>query len=103
MLRERTVEVSSLEELGQAFAGEPVFANAPFCERPGCEEAVKAAAHALTVRGAAPRPQRGAGALPGVRRAVVRGGPDRPRILNATERGERAAGFRPERRTLQYV
>ncbi|MGA9113200.1 MAG: proline--tRNA ligase [Candidatus Dormiibacterota bacterium] len=50
MLRERTVEVSSLEELGRAFAGEPVFANAPFCERPGCEEAVKAAAHALTVR-----------------------------------------------------
>jgi prolyl-tRNA synthetase len=50
MLRERTVEVSSLEELGQTFAGEPVFANAPFCERPGCEEAVKAAAHALSVR-----------------------------------------------------
>ena len=50
MLRERTVEVSSLEELGQAFAGEPVFANAPFCERAECEEAVKAAAHALTVR-----------------------------------------------------
>jgi prolyl-tRNA synthetase len=50
MLRDRTVEVRSLDELRQAFAEEPVFANAPFCEGEGCEEAVKAAAHALTVR-----------------------------------------------------
>jgi prolyl-tRNA synthetase len=50
MLRERTVEVSSIDELREAFAVQPVFANAPFCARPACEEVVKAAAHALTVR-----------------------------------------------------
>ena len=41
---------SSLDELRQAFEVQPVFANAPFCERPECEEAVNPAAHALTVR-----------------------------------------------------
>ena len=50
MLRERTVEVGSLEALAAAFADQPVFANAPFCARPECEEAIKGAAHALTVR-----------------------------------------------------
>jgi prolyl-tRNA synthetase len=50
LLRDRTVEVGSLDQLRQAFAKEPVFANAPFCERRECEEAIKAAAHALTVR-----------------------------------------------------
>jgi prolyl-tRNA synthetase len=50
MMRERTVEVCSLDELRQAFAERPVFANAPFCESPACEEAVTRAAHALTIR-----------------------------------------------------
>ena len=50
LLRDRTVEVRSLGELAEAFAGQPVFANAPFCNRAECEEAVKAAAHGLTVR-----------------------------------------------------
>ena len=50
LLRDRTVEVSTLDELREAFATQPVFANAPFCERPECEGAIKGAAHALTVR-----------------------------------------------------
>jgi len=50
MLEERTVEVESLAALRAAFEARPVFANAPFCARPECEEAVKAASHALTVR-----------------------------------------------------
>jgi prolyl-tRNA synthetase len=50
MLRDRTVEVESLEALAAAFADQPLFANAPFCARAECEEAIKGAAHALTVR-----------------------------------------------------
>jgi prolyl-tRNA synthetase len=49
-LRGGSVEVRSLTELRQAFAERPVFANAPFCERPECEAAITAAAHALTIR-----------------------------------------------------
>ena len=47
---ERSVDVRSLDELVAAFEERPVFASAPFCNRPGCEVAVKAAVHALTVR-----------------------------------------------------
>jgi prolyl-tRNA synthetase len=50
LLRDRSVEVKSLDELREAFAERPVFANAPFCERPECEKAVTSAAHALTIR-----------------------------------------------------
>ena len=49
-LRERSVEVRSLEELRAAFESQPVFANAPFCERAACEAAIGAASPALTVR-----------------------------------------------------
>jgi len=44
------VDVATLEELTAAFAERPVFATAPFCATPECEEAVKGAVHALTVR-----------------------------------------------------
>ncbi len=50
LLDERSVEVSSLDDLIDAFAQRPVFASAPFCNRPECEIAVKAAVHAATVR-----------------------------------------------------
>jgi prolyl-tRNA synthetase len=50
MLEERSREVATVDELRQAFATEPVFANAPFCNRPECEAAIKAAVHAVTVR-----------------------------------------------------
>jgi len=50
LLQERSVNVASLSELTAAFADRPIFANAPFCNRPECEEAVKNAAHALTIR-----------------------------------------------------
>jgi prolyl-tRNA synthetase len=58
MLRERAQallaghsrEVGTLDQLREAFADGPVFANAPFCDRPECEAAVKAAVHAVTVR-----------------------------------------------------
>jgi prolyl-tRNA synthetase len=49
-LEERSVDVSSLDELVTAFAERPVFATAPMCNTPECETAVKAAVHALTVR-----------------------------------------------------
>lgn len=49
-LDERSVEVSSLAELAAAFEERPVFANGPFCNTPECEERVKQAVHALTVR-----------------------------------------------------
>jgi prolyl-tRNA synthetase len=49
-LDEGSVEVGTLEQLRQAFAERPVFANAPFCERPECEAAITGAAHALTIR-----------------------------------------------------
>jgi prolyl-tRNA synthetase len=47
---ERSVDVSSLEELIAAFADRPVFATAPMCNSDECETAVKNAVHALTVR-----------------------------------------------------
>ncbi len=50
MLEARSVEVRSLGELREAFGQRPVFANAPFCNRPACEEVVAGAAPALTVR-----------------------------------------------------
>jgi prolyl-tRNA synthetase len=50
MLEERSVEVRTLDELRQAFAGEPVFASAPFCDLAECEEQVKAAVKGVTVR-----------------------------------------------------
>ena len=49
-LEERSVDVSSLDELVAAFAERPVFATAPMCNTAECETAVKAAVHALTVR-----------------------------------------------------
>jgi prolyl-tRNA synthetase len=49
-LEERSVDVSSLDELVAAFAERPVFATAPMCNTGECETAVKAAVHALTVR-----------------------------------------------------
>jgi prolyl-tRNA synthetase len=46
----RSVEVRTLDELRQAFASQPVFASAPFCNSEACETAIKEAVHALTVR-----------------------------------------------------
>jgi prolyl-tRNA synthetase len=62
MLDERSVDVSSLDELVTAFTEQPVFASAPFCNRPQCEIAVKAAVHAATVRNL--RADRSAGGAP---------------------------------------
>jgi prolyl-tRNA synthetase len=50
MLEERSVDVATLDELAAAFAERPVFASAPFCNRPECETAIKAKVHAATVR-----------------------------------------------------
>ncbi|HWF57488.1 MAG TPA: proline--tRNA ligase [Candidatus Dormibacteraeota bacterium] len=50
LLDERSVEVTSIGELVGAFAEQPVFASGPFCNRPECEVAIKAAVHAATVR-----------------------------------------------------
>jgi prolyl-tRNA synthetase len=50
LLDERSVEVRSIGELVAAFAEQPVFASAPFCSRPECETAIKAAVHAASVR-----------------------------------------------------
>jgi prolyl-tRNA synthetase len=50
LLEERSVEVRSIGELVAAFAEQPVFASAPFCNRPACEIGIKAAVHAATVR-----------------------------------------------------
>jgi prolyl-tRNA synthetase len=50
LLDERSVDVTTLDQLVAAFADRPVFASAPFCNRPECETAVKAAVHAVTVR-----------------------------------------------------
>jgi prolyl-tRNA synthetase len=49
-LDERSVDVASLDELVAVFAERPVFASGPFCNRPECENVVKGAVHALTVR-----------------------------------------------------
>ena len=50
LLEDHSREVATLDELRGAFADGPVFANAPFCDRPECEVEVKAAVHAVTVR-----------------------------------------------------
>jgi prolyl-tRNA synthetase len=50
MLDERSVDVASLDELVSAFAERPVFASGPFCNTPACENAIKGAVHAATVR-----------------------------------------------------
>ncbi len=50
LLDERSIDVASLDELVTAFAERPVFASGPFCNRPECETAIKAAVHAATVR-----------------------------------------------------
>ena len=47
---ERSVDVVSLDELVAAFAERPVFASGPFCNSVECENAIKGAVHALTVR-----------------------------------------------------
>jgi prolyl-tRNA synthetase len=49
-LDDRSVDVSSIEELVAAFAERPVFATAPMCNTAECETAIKNAVHALTVR-----------------------------------------------------
>jgi len=49
-LAERSVDVSTLDELVNAFAERPVFASGPFCEREACELRIKEAVHAVTVR-----------------------------------------------------
>jgi len=49
-LDERSVDVSTLDELIAAFAERPVFATAPMCNTNECETAVKGAVHGLTVR-----------------------------------------------------
>ena len=50
LLDERSVDVTTLDELRQAFADRPVFASAPFCNTEACEQAVKNTVHAVTVR-----------------------------------------------------
>jgi prolyl-tRNA synthetase len=50
MLEDFSREVSTLDELKLAFADGPVWANAPFCGSRECEDAVKAAVHAVSVR-----------------------------------------------------
>jgi prolyl-tRNA synthetase len=47
---ERSVDVATLDELIAAFAERPVFATAPMCNTSECENAIKGAVHALTVR-----------------------------------------------------
>ena len=61
-LDDRSVDVSTLDELAEAFRERPVFASAPFCERKDCENQVKAAVHAVTVRNL--RSDRQAGGAP---------------------------------------
>ncbi|MGD0194922.1 MAG: proline--tRNA ligase [Candidatus Dormibacteria bacterium] len=49
-LDERSVDVATLDELVAAFADRPVFASGPMCNTEECENALKNAVHALTVR-----------------------------------------------------
>ncbi|HSP64566.1 MAG TPA: His/Gly/Thr/Pro-type tRNA ligase C-terminal domain-containing protein, partial [Candidatus Deferrimicrobium sp.] len=49
-LDERSVDVATLDELVAAFAQRPMFASGPFCNSAECENVVKGAVHALTVR-----------------------------------------------------
>ena len=62
LLAERSREVTDLDGLREAFANGPVFANAPFCNLPECEAAIKAAVHAVSVR--CLRADRSAGGAP---------------------------------------
>jgi prolyl-tRNA synthetase len=48
--QERSVDVTSIAELKEAFSERPVFATAPFCNRTECEASVTEAVHALTIR-----------------------------------------------------
>ena len=50
LLDDRSVDVTSLDELVAAFAERPVFASGPFCNEPACEVRIKESVHALTVR-----------------------------------------------------
>ncbi len=50
LLEARSCDVTTLDELSEAFVKEPVFANAPFCNRPACEDRIKEQVHAVTVR-----------------------------------------------------
>ena len=49
-LKGNSVDVTSLDDLKEAFEGHPVFASAPFCNTEPCEIAIKGAVHAVTVR-----------------------------------------------------
>ncbi|HET9052395.1 MAG TPA: proline--tRNA ligase [Candidatus Dormibacteraeota bacterium] len=62
LLEARSREVSTLDGLREAFAEEPVFANAPFCGSAACEALVTAAVHAVTIRNL--RADRRAGGAP---------------------------------------
>jgi prolyl-tRNA synthetase len=61
-LEERSVDVATLDELAEAFRERPVFASAPFCNTAACEERVKQAVHAVTIR--VLRADRDAGGVP---------------------------------------
>jgi prolyl-tRNA synthetase len=63
-LEEHSVEVATLDELREAFPAAPpyVFANAPFCNAPGCEKQITDAVHAVSVR--CLRDDRSAGGAP---------------------------------------
>lgn len=50
MLEAKSCDVTSMDALAEAFAHEPVFASAPFCNRPECEEQIKEHVHAVTIR-----------------------------------------------------
>ncbi len=50
MLEDRSVDVSTMDALAEAFSERPVFANAPFCNRPECEDLIKEKVHAVTIR-----------------------------------------------------
>jgi prolyl-tRNA synthetase len=49
-LDERSVDVSTIEEVVDAFRERPVFASGPFCNRAECETRIKESVHGLTVR-----------------------------------------------------
>ena len=49
-MAERSVDITSIDELRAAFAERPVFASGPFCAAEECERQIKEAVHAATVR-----------------------------------------------------
>jgi len=55
--QERSVDVATLDELKSAFEKQPVFASAPFCNRPECETKVTESVHALTIRNLRSEPE----------------------------------------------